>query len=81
MGENFKGGLIHLGKIFLFFNYFPFNIIYVKQVKIQQDVENVIKIEPKKNGPLFCEIHFYLNWAKEYNKTNKEIWFIFQKNF
>lgn len=25
----------------------------------------VVKIEPKDNGPLFCETHFYVNCAKE----------------
>lgn len=25
----------------------------------------VVKIEPKDNGPLFCESHFYVNCAKE----------------
>jgi hypothetical protein len=40
-------------------------------VKRLQDVENVIKIEPKDNGPLFCEIHFYLNCAKEDNSKKQ----------
>lgn len=25
----------------------------------------VVKIEPKENGPLFCETHFYSNCAKK----------------
>ncbi len=40
-------------------------------MKRLQDVENVIKIEPKDNGPLFCEIHFYLNCAKEDNSKKQ----------
>jgi hypothetical protein len=35
------------------------------KVKNPDDAQFVVKIEPKDNGPLFCETHFYINCAKE----------------
>lgn len=35
------------------------------RVKSDDVAEYVVKIEPKDNGPLFCETHFYGNTAKE----------------
>jgi len=47
-----------------------FGLIYIanKGESLQKQPENgeyVVKIEPKENGPLFCETHFYNNCAKE----------------
>lgn len=47
-----------------------FGLIYLanrgeSQMKRADDAEYVVKIEPKDNGPLFCETHFYINCAKE----------------
>jgi vaccinia related kinase len=47
-----------------------FGLIYTanrgeSQPKNSDDAEFVIKIEPKSNGPLFSEIHFYTACAKE----------------
>ena len=46
-----------------------FGSIYsVKKDKSNADADDaqyVIKIEPKNNGTLFCENHFYTNAAKE----------------
>ena len=33
--------------------------------KSEDEAAYVIKIEPKENGPLFCEIHFYTNCSKK----------------
>ena len=42
------------------------------QVKKTEDADYVVKIEPKDNGPLFCETHFYINCTKEEDsKKNK----------
>jgi hypothetical protein len=35
------------------------------KVKNPDHAEYVVKIEPKDNGPLFCETHFYINCAKD----------------
>ena len=35
------------------------------QLKNSDDAAFVVKIEPKENGPLFSEIHFYTACAKE----------------
>lgn len=35
------------------------------RIKNSDDAPYVVKIEPKGNGPLFCETHFYGNCAKE----------------
>ena len=35
------------------------------QQKQPENGDYVVKIEPKENGPLFCETHFYNNCAKE----------------
>ncbi|RNA34646.1 serine threonine- kinase VRK1, partial [Brachionus plicatilis] len=46
-----------------------FGLIYLankgENSKNLADAEYVVKIEPKDNGPLFCESHFYVNCAKE----------------
>jgi len=43
-----------------------FGLIYsASKGTSNDDTEYVIKIEPKDNGPLFCECHFYGNCAKE----------------
>ncbi|XP_071832764.1 serine/threonine-protein kinase VRK1-like [Apostichopus japonicus] len=36
----------------------------VKEGKPQENPSHVIKIEPRGNGPLFCELHFYQRAAK-----------------
>ena len=47
-----------------------------------QNADYVIKIEPKDNGPLFCELHFYTNCGKEADcKLRKIIWFYFKSFF
>ena len=35
------------------------------EFKNSDHAEFVIKIEPKEDGPLFCETHFYIACAKE----------------
>lgn len=47
-----------------------FGLIYLAnkgdaKVKNPDSAEYVVKIEPKDNGPLFCETHFYINCAKD----------------
>lgn len=45
-----------------------FGLIYLaakSDQKVDSDAQYVVKIEPKDNGPLFCETHFYVNCAKE----------------
>lgn len=57
-----------------------FGLIYIASQgkneleKSEDEAAYVIKIEPKENGPLFCEIHFYTNCSKkdELNKFVKE---------
>jgi len=51
-----------------------FGLIYTasrgeSQPKDSDDAEFVVKIEPKSNGPLFSEIHFYTACAKEDEST------------
>lgn len=36
----------------------------------------VVKIEPKENGPLFCETHFYSNCAK---KDDRKLFVFFKE--
>lgn len=43
-----------------------FGLIYLAyKGEAKGTAEYVVKIEPKDNGPLFCETHFYINCAKE----------------
>jgi vaccinia related kinase len=52
-----------------------FGLIYLanrgenNKVKHADDAHYVVKIEPKDNGPLFCETHFYINCAKEESRN------------
>lgn len=48
-----------------------FSLLFFKAIKGESlnkntdDAQFAIKIEPKENGPLFCETHFYANCCKE----------------
>ena len=67
-------GLIYLGKSSLVQlnavtrwpsrDFFPFSAPAHKG-EVKGNADYVVKIEPKDNGPLFCETHFYINCAKE----------------
>jgi vaccinia related kinase len=67
-------GLIYLGiylvlamviSLHLYNLYLYFIKAYKGETKGKGEADYVIKIEPKDNGPLFCETHFYVNCAKE----------------
>jgi vaccinia related kinase len=52
-----------------------FGLIYLaakgeSKIKNAEDAHFVVKIEPKENGPLFCESHFYVNCCKENDIKN-----------
>lgn len=46
------------------------------RIRNEEEALYVVKIEPKDNGPLFCETHFYANTAKEEDSKIIEYTFI-----